>query len=390
MSESNRVQVSYGKEVTWDTIPAIAFDEVRRTGGAFNLVTNSTESQEVRSDRMVADVIRTGTESNGSIDLELSYAGHTALLEGAMASTFSAVESNTGTFSATAGAGATFTMTGAFTNLNAGDWFRVAGSTSNDGYWKIETKTDNDNVDIPSWQSGTSETSTASVTIDNDGTLRNGTTESSFTFQEGFLDHPTNPTWIAFSGCRVGTLGVNVAVDSILTGNFGLMGATVASQSAASPGYATGSINAAPTNPVMNAIDNIKQINVDDGSATLDISQISLSLDNSLRVNRAVGSTAPIAIRYGTFRLTGNFTAYFDTPDLLALYTGFTTTRLSFLVEEAAAGNTYVFDIPSIKITGDLPDPGGLDTDVMIPLNFTSFKDATHGFQFSITRFANS
>jgi hypothetical protein len=389
VSESNRVQVSYGKEVTWDTIPAIAFEEVRRTGGTFNLVTSTTESQEVRSDRMVADIIRTGLESSGTVDTELSYGAHDDLTEAGLATAWTtAYNTLDGTLTTTTAGNVN--LTGAFTNLAVGDWFEIRDSSggSNDGFYKIKTRTDADNAIVEDWQSLVAETSTATVDIVHGGQLKGpGTTASSFTFQEGYLDHPTNPTWIAFRGSRVGSMDLTVAVDSVINGSFGLMGATVESQGpVAIPGYATTSINAAPTDSVMNVIDNITQVQFGSTALSLDVSQITFSAQNNLRVQRAIGSNYPIGIAYGTFGLTGNFTAYFDDPTLLTYYENFTSTRLSF-VAQATDGAAYVFEVPSLKITGDLPDPGGLDTDVMVPFNFSAFKDATEGIVFRVTRF---
>jgi hypothetical protein len=46
MSDSSRVQLAYGKEVSWGVIPAVAFTEARMTGEVMNAVANVASLRE--------------------------------------------------------------------------------------------------------------------------------------------------------------------------------------------------------------------------------------------------------------------------------------------------------------------------------------------------------
>lgn len=380
MSESNRVRLSYAEESAWNTVPAVSFKDLRRTGGTFNQSQDTTESQEVRSDRMTADVIRTGSQVDGSIDVELSYGVFDDLYEGAMFDDWSAGDSVTGSLTTVASPTNTVTLTGAFVNAVVGDWFTISDANSDNGTFQIKTRTSDDEVVVEDWHTLVGESATAGVTIDLHQRVRNGTTDHSYSFEEAFLDITE---FFVFSGCRMDTLELTVAVDQLVTGGFGVVGAGFDNGTSA---FGTGANTAAPSGSVLNAVDHISDIR--EGAAlasSMELTQIQFSLTNNLRANRAIGSLEPVAIKSGTFGLTGNLSAYFADSSLVTKYKDFTTSGISFRATDAA-GDAYIFDIPAIKFTGDLPDPGGLDSDVMQSLNFTSFRHATKGYMFQIVR----
>lgn len=88
MSESNRMAFRYLKETVWGTTPAAAMKTLRVTGESINDVTATTESQEIRSDRQLADIIRVGKSAAGDVNFELSYGTLDEFLEAALCSTW--------------------------------------------------------------------------------------------------------------------------------------------------------------------------------------------------------------------------------------------------------------------------------------------------------------
>lgn len=74
--DSNRVRVAYVEESTLGTTPAIAngnFRTARITGESLNFNIANTVSDELRSDRMIADLVQTGAQNSGDINFELSF-----------------------------------------------------------------------------------------------------------------------------------------------------------------------------------------------------------------------------------------------------------------------------------------------------------------------------
>src|SRR6266702_2930132 len=74
MTSSNRVQITSVKETTLGTTPPPPRMRTRRaTGESLKYVPTFEESEELRADRMTADPIQTGTQSDGGINFELIY-----------------------------------------------------------------------------------------------------------------------------------------------------------------------------------------------------------------------------------------------------------------------------------------------------------------------------
>lgn len=86
MSSSNAVRIAYRLAGSSDP-----FKVLRYTSEAFTATPNTTESGEVRVDRMIADLYLTSLESSGSIDFELSAQNFDELMEAVVCSTFDGV-----------------------------------------------------------------------------------------------------------------------------------------------------------------------------------------------------------------------------------------------------------------------------------------------------------
>lgn len=97
MSDSNRVIVRYITEVTYGTTPANAtWQATRFTGESLSATPVTTQSQEIRSDRMVSDLPKTNLTVGGGLDIELSMNTYDDLLEAALCGTWTADVLETG------------------------------------------------------------------------------------------------------------------------------------------------------------------------------------------------------------------------------------------------------------------------------------------------------
>lgn len=91
MTDSSQTRLGYIAEVTYGTTPATpAFQEARFTGESLNANRETTTSNEIRADRNVTDVIQTGQNAGGAVDIELSYGSFDDFLESLMHSTWAA------------------------------------------------------------------------------------------------------------------------------------------------------------------------------------------------------------------------------------------------------------------------------------------------------------
>lgn len=84
MSDSSRVQLYYLAENNWGQTPAAALNTLRGvTRESLKGTTDTTQSQEIRADRQVVDLVRTQFRAEGEIETEVSYGALDDLLEGA-------------------------------------------------------------------------------------------------------------------------------------------------------------------------------------------------------------------------------------------------------------------------------------------------------------------
>lgn len=91
MSESNQVVIRYIPEVTYDTTPVDGvWETVRYESDSLSATPTTTESAEVRADRMISDMPKVGMTVGGDVNIELSATSFDDLIESAMCSTWQA------------------------------------------------------------------------------------------------------------------------------------------------------------------------------------------------------------------------------------------------------------------------------------------------------------
>lgn len=84
MSEANKVDISFVKEVEFGVTPGgVKFKILSITGAPdFALIVNTATSEELRSDRQTDDLALVGIEAGGSIEFEYAYKKYDALIAG--------------------------------------------------------------------------------------------------------------------------------------------------------------------------------------------------------------------------------------------------------------------------------------------------------------------
>lgn len=89
MADGSRHNLSIIEEVTRGTTPATpVFDPIRHTGTTLALSKNTIQSEEIRSDRMIADFRHGAYRVGGDISFELSYGSFDKLLEAVLCGTW--------------------------------------------------------------------------------------------------------------------------------------------------------------------------------------------------------------------------------------------------------------------------------------------------------------
>lgn len=92
---SNRTAIRIVKETTFGTTPATpAFENLRYTGESVAYAPRSITSNEIRDDRMTADMVQVGAEVSGDLQVELSFESFDSLIAAALCTTWPAPDVN--------------------------------------------------------------------------------------------------------------------------------------------------------------------------------------------------------------------------------------------------------------------------------------------------------
>lgn len=190
-------------------------------------------------------------------------------------------------------------------------------------------------------------------------------------------------------GMRVGEFSLNAAAGEIVTATFSFQGKDTTMSSTSTLGLAPFTPVNSTSTEVMNATTNVGSLKKDGVALATAIQSIELNGDASLRNQSAVGSKFPRGIGTGRFSLEGTITAYFENADLYRNFIDHDTVSLSFDFTDVD-GNTVNYTLPALKFSSDEIAPEGIDQDVMEPLEFVAFRDATTGTMLQLDRFSAS
>lgn len=175
-------------------------------------------------------------------------------------------------------------------------------------------------------------------------------TNDYFTVEEFYSDLTKSET---FTDARVNAISVSLPAsgNATFSADFLALGRTLgAAQVLTTP--------TEPTFREMAAVNGKIYVN---GTAVGDCTGVQFSLDGGGAVDGPVlGSNSGIDISRGRIKVSGSFTAMFDSTTLQTLYDTETTVSLMTVVtdDETATSAFMAFTLGAIKLTGDAPDDG--------------------------------
>ena len=390
MGDADRVGLAFKEETVFGTVPAgnPAIDDLRFTGETLAQETTSVESAEIRDDRQISDVIRTSIQAGGDVNFEMSYDAYDEFLAAAL-------QSAAWSSAVTVGPAATISATApdqiddsgsGMGSITAGSWIRISGFTTtglvNNTFFKVLTAAAGALTTYQ--QTVATKAASDSVTIVQGAQITNDTTITTYSIEKTYTD--LSNEFAVYSGMAIETFTLEMALESIITGTFGFMGKTEVSAAAT---YGSGTNNAAPTNDVMNVVDDILDIQLDyaDHSAT----QFTIELTNNLRNRLELGELGAVSQGAGKCKVTGTLQAYFEDSTNIDKYLGDTPVSLTVILQDGGGtdyGNTYIIDLPQCKFTSGPRSATGENTDVIEDLAYTAYMDATTLKTIRIVKFA--
>jgi hypothetical protein len=361
--------VAYKKETAWGTLAGAASGkQLRRVTAAFDLTKETYESNEIRTDRQVAD-LRHGTRSaTGSVNGELSPKTYADFMQSIVARDFTAVSATAPATFTTAGTAPTFTITRA-----TGDW--IASGYQPGHVIRITAGTGanannlNKNLLITSATAlvltvvvlngsaftGSSITAAGAISVIGKTTFvpTTGHTEDSYTIEEWFGDIAQSET---YSGMKPGTMNVQLPATGLSTIDISFMGKDLASKGTSQ--YFT-SPTVLGTEGLFAAVNGALVVG---GTTAALVTSADFSVERAMENAVAVGSNNIADIFTGRIRVTGNLSVYFQDASLRDLFDNETPVSLVLALtsDNTNTSNFISFTIPKIKLGSFTSDDGEL------------------------------
>lgn len=394
LASSNRAQVRFIPEATFGVTPTTGnCINLRATGETLAYEIQTTNSQEIRSDRQITDVVQTGASTSGGINIEFSAQEYDPFIEAVLQGTWAhygtdglgtAASVTIDSTARTLTWGAAPTGANVLTNLEVGQWFKlIAPSDAADkAYLKVLSRTATSiTVDTATPIPGTgSRASVANVQVKT-SRIKNGTTQRSFSIEKEFADVAQ---FFLYKGMTANKMSLQFQSGSIVGGSFEFMG-TVSQRSGTR--QLPGTPVASKTLDVMNAVSGVG--NVYEAGVPLTntfIKSINLDVDNALRGQDAIGTMGFVGIASGTISVGGSVEMYLADGTMYDKLVGNTASSLSWFVRDNTVDkNGYVITANKVKFSGGGVTAGGLNQDVMLSMNWQGLMDS-NGYTIYIDR----
>lgn len=375
MSDANRQQMVYLAETAFATEPTGTAKVVPIVDHGLKLSSGHVSAKTLRADRQIVDRKRTRLEEAGPVSIELQYAAFDDWWQYLLQSAgWSTVETNTGNYTIS---GTTWSGTGIHVGLVANQWCRFKDGSTVVGYAKIVTVgTDTMTVD----RAIGNITGSADEEVEMGGQVVQGTTLTTVYGETEKQD--LSNEFVLYKGLAIAQSQMEVTPENIVAGSFGWLGATEASATAT---FSDGAPTAAPTNPIMNAIDNVTAIL--GGVTLLDCTRFSWDVKNALRLRRVIATAIAKSMGTGTIDAQGGLELFFDSKTLMDQYRNQTKSSLAIQFQDDD-GNAYIFDWPRVKFADGEEPNEGQDTDILAKLTWAAYRHETEDVTMRIARWA--
>ncbi len=382
--EGHNITATFTGGVDDDETPlasgASGFKTARFTSEKYSGTPETTESAQIRTDRMSSGQVVTGLTVNGGHGFEL--AKEEAIedfLESAMLNAWDeSFTEQSGTFAIAIGAKTITRSAGSWGDdgIVVGDII-LLGSFSSDvnNVPVMVTSLDSDTVIKYAGPSTMVDASPEAATYQRAAKLTIGTTKKSLTVEKTFLDLTTKA--LVYRGCLVSQMELNVEYGALISGSFDTMGNDYDSADAANEFASYGEYIASPatTNTLNGSVDmpflttNVSGAFVQDG---LCIQNLKLSLNNNLNVQNCIGRSAPENYSPGTAQIGVTLSSYLKDAnwDMLARKLSQDSFALGFLVKNT--DGWYGFYLPAIQVSFDDPASGGANQDISMEMTGTA------------------
>lgn len=357
ISKGTAKQVCYKKESVWGTLAGAASGkQLRRVTASFNLMKDAYESNEIRTDRQVADYRHGVRSAEGSLNGELSVGSYSDFMQSIVGRDFGTVTLGAAVNCTVTVAGSVYTViraTGSWITSGArvGQIVRFAGLTTgadNGRNFLVATLTATDMRIVPlNGLAPTAQGVATSVTTTVPGKTTfvpaSGHTDDSYTFEEWYSDIAQSEV---YTGVKVNSLAVQLPATGLATVDFGFVGKDLTQKGTAQ--YFT-SPTAQGTTGVLAAVNGVMLVN---GAPVALVTSADMSIERATENAQAVGSNSIAEIFTGRIRASGNLSVYFQDAQFRDYFDAETPVSIVFTMtqDNTAASNAISITLPKVKL----------------------------------------
>jgi len=388
MSSSNRVQITAIAETVLGETPVTGdFFTARLTGESLSGTPTTTESAQIRSDRLSSGQVITGLEITGDINDELSKdTAFEEFIESAMFNTWQVqaiqtvdltlaiatvmgkrvvtIERASGDWAATLSVGDIITLAG-FTNTENNTQFQVLEIESALIIRVVANEAEGEVV---------AEVATG-TTYKRADKLEIGTTKKSFSIQKAFLDLTEKA--LIYKGMLVNTFNLAVAYGSVVTSTFGFLGTERLEADEAAEFITDGRTVTPPTTTnVMNGSVDMPFISTsalgDLEPVDFCIQNLELNLNNNMTPQTCIGRIGPKDQSEGQASVTVSLGAYLsdETWGILAKKLNQEPFAIGFMLRNI--DGAYGFYMPAVQVSFPDPSAPGANQDITLAMEGTA------------------
>jgi hypothetical protein len=378
--DSSDVIVRYGEEVVWNTVPAIAFQEIRLTGESLSEQKTRTRPEEIKADGFVSHALTTQVQASGGINFALSYGTYDDMLASLLNSSFSSdlaitsvattgvitvYDGGTTPLPNLGGAGFATNDTSLFDNVVAGQWIRVSGyANANDGLYRVTAvDTVNDEIQVSQTAGNGANMVDADASTGAEVNIQGSYVRNGVEFRSFYIEKQLSASlFLFYSGSYISDGNLNAQVGGFLEGTFNFLSA---SETSGTSTAGTGGPVAAPTGRVIDTVAGFSQLEVNDTAISAVVQGISWTVTkNNARAQYGLGQADAQGMARGTIDVSGTMSVYFTDFTLYALYKNETDQIISFAALDNN-GEGYIFTLPGVTLMNPTVVAGGPDTDVV-------------------------
>jgi hypothetical protein len=375
MSSSNQVRIAVIEEVVLGETPAAGdFSTARFISESLSGSPETTESQQIRTDRLASGQIVTGLSVGGDISFEL--AAEPVLdrfMESVMLSEFVADTPVIQEYTVDDTAKTITRDTGDFnTDVAVGDVLKLASfaNAANNSARIIVAEIVS--ATVIRYVGVLVDEVAAAGSLAVCDKLEIGVDKKSFSIEKSFLD--LDEKAIIYRGMYANSMNLSVSYGDIVNGSFGFVGVEYLTVDDADDFITDGRTITVPavTQSLNGSID--MPLIISDVVGTIDglefcITSLEITLDNNNIAQTCIGRPAPKDYSFNTANISISISAYLadDNWDILAKKLTQESFAIGFILRNADGG--YGFYMPAVQVSFDDPASGGPNQDIMLEMS---------------------